>query len=257
MSADGHSTKEIVVDGISSLDEPSVEWGWHKHSAKVGWATGGFFVLFLLAMLFGNHVGNVENLWLVGVAAFLAIWMIIALRPKKDTYAKSRVFEVPSDHYLRWGRHRRVDHRGPHELTPELTRRGEAAPCTGEGGFAVLGWSGDTAPHHGPRSRHPSAANCRRPRRSPGPRIADRTGDSGRTDRVDERVLLGPGARVPLAARVGLSGITHGPSGRDAVRGDGRASRLQIWSLTSRIKAYSIDTGAPWSPRSGAASMTR
>lgn len=100
MSADGHSTKEIVVDGISSLDEPSVEWGWHKHSAKVGWATGGFFVLFLLAMLFGNHVGNVENLWLVGVAAFLAIWMIIALRPKKDTYAKRhRVFEVPSDHY--------------------------------------------------------------------------------------------------------------------------------------------------------------
>lgn len=100
MSADGHSTKEIVVDGISSIDEPSVQWGWHKHSAKVGWVVGGFFVLFMLGMLFGNHIGNVENLWLVAIAACLLIWMIISLRPKKDHYAKShRVFEVPSDHY--------------------------------------------------------------------------------------------------------------------------------------------------------------
>ena len=100
MSADGHSTKEIVVDGINSLDEPSVEWGGHKHSAKVGWAVGGFFVLFLLGMLFGNHIGNVENLWVVGVAAVLLLWMIISLRPKKDTFARRhKVYAVPSDHY--------------------------------------------------------------------------------------------------------------------------------------------------------------
>ena len=37
MSADGHHTsKEIVVGGISSLDEPSVQWGWHQHNRKVG-----------------------------------------------------------------------------------------------------------------------------------------------------------------------------------------------------------------------------
>ena len=100
MSADGHSTKEIVVDGINSLDEPSVEWGWHKHSAKVGWAVGGFFVLFLLGMLFGNHIGNVENLYLVSIAGILLIWMAISLRPKRDTTAKrNKVFAVPSDHY--------------------------------------------------------------------------------------------------------------------------------------------------------------
>lgn len=100
MSADGHSTKEIVVNGINSLDEPSVEWGWHKHSAKVGWAVGGFFVLFLLGMLFGNHIGNVENVYLVGIAAILLIWMVISLRPKKDTSARShKVYAVPSDHY--------------------------------------------------------------------------------------------------------------------------------------------------------------
>lgn len=104
MSADGHTTKEIVVDGISSLDEPSLQWGWHQHSTKVGWAVGGFFVLFLLGMLFGNHVGNVENLWLVAIALFLLVWMVLSLRPKKDNYAKSHtVFEVPSDHYAALG----------------------------------------------------------------------------------------------------------------------------------------------------------
>ena len=101
MSADGHHTsKEIVVDGISSLDEPSVEWGWHQHSTKVGLVTGGFFVLFLLAMLFGNHIGRVEDIWLISVAVILAIWMFLSLRPKKnETVKRSRLYEVPSDHY--------------------------------------------------------------------------------------------------------------------------------------------------------------
>ena len=97
MSADGHTTKEIVVDGISSLDEPSVEWGWHKHSVKIGWAVGGFFVLFLLGMLFGNHIGHVEDIWLIALAVILLIWMASSMRPKKAKPV--RVFEVPSDHY--------------------------------------------------------------------------------------------------------------------------------------------------------------
>ena len=101
MSENGHHTiKENVVDGISSVDEPSVGWGWHYHSRKVGLYVGGFFVLFLLSMLFGNHIGNVENLWLVSIAAFLAIWMFLALRPQKDkTAERSRIYELPTGHY--------------------------------------------------------------------------------------------------------------------------------------------------------------
>ena len=101
MSADGHHpSKEIVVEGISSLDEPSVEWGWHQHSRKVGLPVGGFFVLFLLALLFGNHIGRVEDIWLVSIAVLLAGWMLLALRPKKDdTLKKSRIHELPADHY--------------------------------------------------------------------------------------------------------------------------------------------------------------
>lgn len=101
MSAVGHHTsKETVVDGISSVDEPSVEWGWHQHSTKVGLIAGSFFVLFLLAMLFGNHIGRVEDIYLVSIAAFLAIWMFLSLRPKKDlTLKKSRILQLPADHY--------------------------------------------------------------------------------------------------------------------------------------------------------------
>ncbi|HJC30122.1 MAG TPA: DUF2631 domain-containing protein [Candidatus Dietzia intestinipullorum] len=101
MSADGHHTiREDVVNGISSVDEPSVTWGWHQHSRKVGVAVGGFFVLFLLGMLFGNHLGHVEDIWLVAMAVFLAIWMVLALRPQKDDSAeKSKVYELPSHHY--------------------------------------------------------------------------------------------------------------------------------------------------------------
>lgn len=105
MSADGHHTsKEIVVGGISSLDEPSVQWGWHQHNRKVGLVVGGFFVVFLLAMLFGNHVGRVEDIWLVSIAVFLAVWMFLSLRPKKDdSLKKARVYEVPADHYSVFG----------------------------------------------------------------------------------------------------------------------------------------------------------
>ena len=101
MSADGHHTsKEIVVNKISSIDEPSVQWGWHQHSAKEGWAIGGFFTLFLFSMFFGNHIGNVENLWLLSIGVALAISMFVTLRPKKDdTIKKSRVYALPSDHY--------------------------------------------------------------------------------------------------------------------------------------------------------------
>lgn len=101
MSADGHHTSnEVIVDGISSEDEPSVGWGWHQHSRKVGVPVGGFFILFLLAMLFGNHIGNVENIWLVSLAAILTIWLVLAMRPQKDQTAKrNRVYELPAHHY--------------------------------------------------------------------------------------------------------------------------------------------------------------
>ncbi len=104
MSVHGHHhSEEIVIDGVSNLEEPSVGWGWHQHSRKVGLIVGGFFVVFTVLMTFGNHIGNTENIWLVAVALGLAAWMAHSLRPKKVNVAKeTRIHELPSDHYSRF-----------------------------------------------------------------------------------------------------------------------------------------------------------
>lgn len=101
MSADGHHQhREVVIDGISSLDEPSVGWGWHQHSRKVGQIVGWAFVAFLLCLLVGNHRGRVEDVWIVLVAASLATGLVMAARKGKDDTAKrNRVYEVAEDHY--------------------------------------------------------------------------------------------------------------------------------------------------------------
>lgn len=100
MSAHGHAIEEHVVHGISSYDEPSVRWGWHQHSRKIGQPVGWFFVVFLLLMLFGNHIGRVEDIYLVSFAVVIAVCLVAAALPHKDkTAKKNRVLELPSDHY--------------------------------------------------------------------------------------------------------------------------------------------------------------
>src|SRR5699024_8967136 len=65
-SAAGHRTiREDGVNGIGGVDGPSVTWGWLQHSGKGGVAVGGFFVLFPRGMVVGNHLGHVEDIWLV------------------------------------------------------------------------------------------------------------------------------------------------------------------------------------------------
>lgn len=102
MGAGGHEIQEVVINDVSSLDEPSVEWGWHQHSTKIGQVVGWLFVVFLLAMLIGNHEGNVENLWLVAIAVGTGAWLILAARkrdPASEEAKTTRVYEVPHGHY--------------------------------------------------------------------------------------------------------------------------------------------------------------
>lgn len=43
---------------------------------KVARGLGVIIILALLAMLFGNHEGNVENIWLIGLAVLVAALLI-------------------------------------------------------------------------------------------------------------------------------------------------------------------------------------
>jgi hypothetical protein len=64
----------VVVNGVSSDDEPSVMWGWHAHYPKVARFAGFLVAAIMLVMLWGNHVGAQEDIWLVVLAvAFFAL----------------------------------------------------------------------------------------------------------------------------------------------------------------------------------------
>lgn len=80
----GHDhPKEEIYRGVSTLDEPSAKWGWHGLSKRSMQIAGWISVAFLCAMTVGNHHGNVENIWLLSIAALLAIgllWQLFAPR---------------------------------------------------------------------------------------------------------------------------------------------------------------------------------
>ncbi|MGC2653343.1 MAG: DUF2631 domain-containing protein [Mycobacterium sp.] len=60
---------------IEVAEVPSAAWGWSRINYRTWHATGVVIVIFLVAMLRGNHVGHIENLYLVGFAV-LALFVI-------------------------------------------------------------------------------------------------------------------------------------------------------------------------------------
>jgi len=63
--------------GVDVEDVPSAEWGWSKMNRGVIQAGGILSAIFLLVMLRGNHVGHVEDAWLIGFAILI---MVIVVR---------------------------------------------------------------------------------------------------------------------------------------------------------------------------------
>ena len=73
----GHAEpKEEYYNGVSTLDVPSAAWGWSGQTKRSMLIAGWVSVAFLVAMLWGNHQGNVENIWLIALAAIMAIGLL-------------------------------------------------------------------------------------------------------------------------------------------------------------------------------------
>ena len=70
------STELDKTNGVDLEDVPSAEWGWSKENHKVIQIGGLLAAGFMLLMLRGNHVGKVEDLFLIGFA--LLILAIVA-----------------------------------------------------------------------------------------------------------------------------------------------------------------------------------
>ena len=71
------TTTEVVrYTGHNDVDVeevPSANWGWSKENHKAIHLGGIVAGLFLLAMLRGNHVGKVEDAFLVGFALLIFV----------------------------------------------------------------------------------------------------------------------------------------------------------------------------------------
>ena len=58
---------------VDPAEVPSAAWGWSKIHYRVWYGLGIFIIVFLLGMLRGNHVGHIEDVWLVAFAVMIAL----------------------------------------------------------------------------------------------------------------------------------------------------------------------------------------
>ena len=79
-------------DGVVRADAHPVEherpeeWGWHGEMGKWGRRLAIIPVVFLIAMVFGNHQGRLEDIWLIGIAAFLVLLLVVDARRRKNAW---------------------------------------------------------------------------------------------------------------------------------------------------------------------------
>lgn len=91
-----HSKEAEVYNGVSTADVPSAAWGGSELPRRGIITAGVIGGLFLLGMLFGNHKGNVENIWLIALAVvvFLGVGLWAARpslgKPRKTVTARNK-----------------------------------------------------------------------------------------------------------------------------------------------------------------------
>ena len=65
------STEVERHTGVDVEDVPSANWGWSKENHTAIHIGGILSGILLLVMMHGNHVGHVEDIWLVGFALLI------------------------------------------------------------------------------------------------------------------------------------------------------------------------------------------
>ena len=70
------STEVERHSGVDSADVPSAEWGWSRINHRTWRFVGVGIFGFLLLMLKGNHVGHIENWFLIGFATLVLVVVV-------------------------------------------------------------------------------------------------------------------------------------------------------------------------------------
>jgi len=77
----------VVRTGEQPVEhERPEEWGWHGEMGKWGRRLAIIPIVFLVAMVFGNHQGKLEDIWLIGFAALLVLLLVVDARRRKNAW---------------------------------------------------------------------------------------------------------------------------------------------------------------------------
>jgi hypothetical protein len=82
----GREEGVVRADAHPVEHERPEEWGWHGEMGKWGRRLTIIPIVFLIAMLFGNHEGQLENIWLIGFAAVIVLLLVIDARRRKNAW---------------------------------------------------------------------------------------------------------------------------------------------------------------------------
>ena len=94
----GHQTSARVVaqpdreEGIVRAGSTPIEherpedWGWHHEWGKKMRGTVVLPLIFIVAMIWGNHRGKVEDIWLIASAAIIVLLYVRAAYHRRNAW---------------------------------------------------------------------------------------------------------------------------------------------------------------------------
>ena len=82
----GREEGVVRTDAEPVEHERPEEWGWHGEMGKWGRRLTIIPILFLLAMIFGNHRGKLEDIWLIGFAVLMVVLLVVDARRRKNAW---------------------------------------------------------------------------------------------------------------------------------------------------------------------------
>ncbi len=86
--AQSNREEAIVRAGSEPLHETErpEDWGWHGETGKKGRIGAWLAIVILFLFEFGNHEGNIENLFIIGICAVMVLIMLWDIRRRKNAW---------------------------------------------------------------------------------------------------------------------------------------------------------------------------
>src|SRR3712207_4152283 len=77
----------VVRAGAAPVEhERTEDWGWHGETGRWGRIAAVIATLFMLAYLFGNHGGRIEELWVVACAGLMMLARLAGCRRRRSAW---------------------------------------------------------------------------------------------------------------------------------------------------------------------------